>query len=406
MANQEHLDILMKGVEVWNQWRKEHPDTLPDLSYADLIGVNLNGADLSAANLSFTHLEGATLSGANLSNAQLSATLRKADLSRANLTNAHLSDADLRDANLHEAHLLGAYLKGTSLSDTDLKKADFRDAYLQFADLCRADLTAADLSGANLSFANLSFANLSFARINHAILVQTDLRQATLTNCEVYGISVWDVSLAGANQSGLIITDRHQPRFYVEFGGLVDHSNDPIITVDDLEVAQFIYLLLNYKKLRNVLNAVTAKGVLIFGRFGGGGLEVLHAIAAKLREEQYLPIVFDFERPQAHDYTETVKTLIGLVRFVIVDLSGPSVPQELSHTVPFFDIPFVPIIEKDRRSYAMFVDLLKYPWVLRPPIEFATVEELLARIPSEVIAPAEEKHQARQKLLDELFNKA
>jgi hypothetical protein len=43
--------------------------------------------------------------------------------------------------------------------------------------------------------------------------------------------------------------------------------------------------------------------------------------------------------------------------------------------------------------------------VLRPPIEFATVEELLARMPAEVIAPAEEKHQARQKLLDELFNK-
>ena len=116
-------------------------------------------------------------------------------------------------------------------------------------------------------------------------------------------------------------------------------------------------------------------------------------------------MIFDFERPQAHDYTETVKTLIGMVRFVIVDLSGPSVPQELSHTVPFFDIPFVPILEKGKHSYSMFRDLLKYDWVLRPPLEFATVEELIARMPSEVIAPAEEKHQARQKLLDELFKK-
>lgn len=54
----------------------------------------------------------------------------------------------------------------------------------------------------------------------------------------------------------------------------------------------------------------------------------------------------------------------------------------------------------------MFVDLFKYPWVLRPPIEFAKVEKLLVRMPAEVIAPAEEKHQARQKLLDELFSKA
>src|ERR1700730_16004916 len=68
-------------------------------------------------------------------------------------------------------------------------------------------------------------------------------------------------------------------------------KNEPIITVDDLEVAQFIYLLLNHQKLRNVLNAVTERGVLLLGRFGGGGLEVLQAVAVKLREAQYLPII-------------------------------------------------------------------------------------------------------------------
>ena len=54
----------------------------------------------------------------------------------------------------------------------------------------------------------------------------------------------------------------------------------------------------------------------------------------------------------------------------------------------------------------MFVDLFKYPWVLRPPIEFAAVEELLERMSAEVIAPAEEKHKARQTLLDEIFKKS
>jgi hypothetical protein len=34
------------------------------------------------------------------------------------------------------------------------------------------------------------------------------------------------------------------------------------------------------------------------------------------------------------------------------------------------------------------------------------VEELLERMPAEVIAPAEEKHKAKQMLLDELFKKA
>ena len=151
------------------------------------------------------------------------------------------------------------------------------------------------------------------------------MTNASLNNCFVYGISVWDVQLVKTDQLNLSITD--------------PSSNDSIITVDNLEVAQFIYLLLNHKKLRDVFNAVTERGVLLLGRFSGGGLEVLQAIAAKLREESYLPIIFDFERPQDRNYTETIKTLTGLSRFVIADLSGPSVPQELYATIPHFKIP-------------------------------------------------------------------
>lgn len=193
--------------------------------------------------------------------------------------------------------------------------------------------------------------------------------------------------LEGAKQDNLIITP----------------PGEPTIAVDDLEVAQFFYLLLNHQKLRNVLNAVTERGVLLLGRFGGGGLEVLQAVAARLREEKYLPIIFDFERPHNRNYTETVKTLAGLSRFIIADLSGPSVPQELYATVPHFKIPFVPILEAGRKPYAMAVDLLEYPWVIRPPVTFVSTEELLSLVSSKIIAPAEEKHQARQQLLDKLF---
>jgi hypothetical protein len=51
----------------------------------------------------------------------------------------------------------------------------------------------------------------------------------------------------------------------------------------------------------------------------------------------------------------------------------------------------------------MAVDLLEYPWVIRPPVIFASIDELISLVPSKIIAPAEEKHQARQQLLDELF---
>ena len=56
--------------------------------------------------------------------------------------------------------------------------------------------------------------------------MQTHLENADLSGCHVYGISAWDVHLDGAKQTGLVIT----PEGTAE------------ITVDDLEVAQFIYL--------------------------------------------------------------------------------------------------------------------------------------------------------------------
>jgi hypothetical protein len=49
-----------------------------------------------------------------------------------------------------------------------------------------------------------------------------------------------------------------------------------------------------------------------------------------------------------------------------------------------------------------FVDILEYPWVLSP-VEFKDKAQLLELLPGKIIDPAEEKHQERQKLLDELF---
>ncbi len=235
----------------------------------------------------------------------------------------------------------------------------------------------------------LAFTDFSGANLQGAVVLESILLRANFDGSYIHGISAWDVQLEGAKQDSLVISS---------FG-------EPTITVDNLEVAQFIYLLLNHKKLRDVFNAMTERGVLLLGRFGGSGLQVLQAIAAKLREGNYLPIIFDFERPQDRNYTETIKTLAGFARFVIADLSGPSVPQELYATVPHFKIPFVPIIEANRKPYSLAVDIFEYPWVIWPPITFTTIEELLEQMPTKVIVPAEEKHQARQKLLDELFNK-
>lgn len=290
------------------------------------------------------------------------------------------------------ANLYGTDLHAVDLSGANLRGANFISAFLYEANLVGADLREASLSQANLSGANFSRADLSGANLGGAVLVQTKLTGATLTQCSIYGIAAWDVELEGAKQENLVITP----------------LGEPTITVDDLEVAQLIYLLLNHKKLRNVLNAVTERGVLLLGRFGGGGLEVLQAVAARLREERYLPIIFDFERPDDRNYTETVKTLAGLSRFIIADLSGPSVPKELEATVPDYKIPFAFICQADAKPFSMSIDLFGYPWVLRPALLFTTVEDLLAKLQIRVIEPAEEMaektRRAKEKTLEELFS--
>ena len=109
MANSGHLEILQRGVDVWNQWRGAHPEILPDLKGADLRGMdlgfgNFNEADLSRADLTLSILENASLKGANL---------RNAILKNANIRFANFSDADLRGT-----HLSGVDRSGTVFSVT------------------------------------------------------------------------------------------------------------------------------------------------------------------------------------------------------------------------------------------------------------------------------------------------
>jgi hypothetical protein len=52
MANDEHVALLKKGAEVWNEWRSENPDMRPDLREANLSKVDIREADLVAADYS------------------------------------------------------------------------------------------------------------------------------------------------------------------------------------------------------------------------------------------------------------------------------------------------------------------------------------------------------------------
>jgi uncharacterized protein YjbI with pentapeptide repeats len=382
---------LLAGVESWNAWRSDNPGITPALFGADLRGADLAGANLDGANLYLAKLDDANLSDARLNKADLSA----AQLCGAKLNGAVMVHAVLTGANLMEADATGATLSHADLVTTELTNACLRGADLDFARMAVANATGADFTGARFVGASLSGANFTNAvlkdtLLNEAYMVRTKLNGANLDGSRIYGIAAWDVELDSAtSQKDLIITPKY----------------DTPVMVDDLEVAQFIYLIMNREKLRRVINTVTKKGVLILGRFGDGGIAQLQAIASWLRQPEnggYLPILCDFARPDAKTFTETVRTLAGMARFVIVDLSGPSVPQEITATVDLYEIPFIPILEASRRDWSMFKDFLVKERVFEP-IRFVTTEDLFVQLGNEAIAHAERKLADRQRRLDRIF---
>jgi uncharacterized protein YjbI with pentapeptide repeats len=121
MPNPEHLDTLQKGVDTWNQWRKDHPEVVqPDLSGADLNGANLSDTDLRGVNLFRANFRKARLQGSFFNWADLrGARLHWADLRRVDLTSANLSEADLRGVDLREATFAWTILADVDLSDVN-----------------------------------------------------------------------------------------------------------------------------------------------------------------------------------------------------------------------------------------------------------------------------------------------
>lgn len=152
MANAEHLKILRHGVEVWNDWRIEHPDCKPDLSGANLEGLKLCIADLQNANIRDSSLRFTDLSGADLSEADLTfssfedsnftyANLFRAELFQTFLGGANFTNANLSEANLIDACLTRAILDETELTDAKLIRADLSGAVFRDARVRRTDFT-------------------------------------------------------------------------------------------------------------------------------------------------------------------------------------------------------------------------------------------------------------------------
>ncbi len=194
MANKEHLEILLRGVEEWNDWCKNHLGIRANLEgaklqganlqSAKLYGANIKGADLQSAKLQSAKLHGAKLQGAKLQGAKLQeASLHDANLQSAKLHGADLQGAKLQNACLQDADLRGAKLQGANLYGAKLRDANLKDASLQGARLHGAKLQGANLQSAKLYGANIKGADLEDANLQEAFLLDTTLATIDLTQC-------------------------------------------------------------------------------------------------------------------------------------------------------------------------------------------------------------------------------
>jgi uncharacterized protein YjbI with pentapeptide repeats len=402
MSDPAHLAILDQGVDAWNAWRQDNPGVRPDLRGANLhdaylrrlvqrvrqqrrhlhgsdldlqdidraedalereieeaeqsllacdeYGYPTRGADLRGIDFAGVDLIDANLLRADLTEADLQgARLHRADLSQAVLRRAVLNRCDLTEANLSDADLEGAQLAGARLDEAMLRRTR----------LARADLEDASLAGANLRGAQLNGTRLVGTDLGFASLVEADLRGAELSGCRVYGIAAWALRLdAGTRQKGLIITPQ----------------SEPPVTADDVEVAQFLNIVLHNEKMQHAIDSITTKVVLILGRFSVPERKaVLDVLRTELQRpgRDYIPVVFDFSVPRTQTTVETIMTLARMARFVIADLSdAKSVLQELMAIVPWSPkLAVQPLIVESQaepgmldffRSFRNFLDVLPY----------------------------------------------
>ena len=271
----------------------------------------------------------------------------------------------------------------------DLREADLSGADLRRVNLVRADLSYANLSGADLSHANLkrvnftgtklSYANLSEADMGGALLVETNFAEATLSHCRIYGIAAWGVELKGARQNNLIIS----------------RWDEPTITVDNLKIAQFIYLLLDNAEIRDAIDTIAKNAVLILGRFPYERKMVLDALKDEIRNQNHSPVVFNLEDAENRDFTATVRVLANMARFVLIDLTDLDEPiGEIANAiVPRCVVPIRPLLLQGshQQNYELFQELQrKHRWVLAP-YRYKDLPDLQTNFQENFLQPINEK---------------
>lgn len=386
MSNADHVSKLRAGVHTWNAWRADNPRVNPDLRGANLRGLRVCGGDKDAdhyiakidkgygvleARRDGADLRDVNFSGADLTDAILSlCDLSGADLSETIMSRALIDSCIMQRTNLYWACMDESDANNTAFTECNLDRANLGSASLAAAEFTRCSFSETSFFQCDLSSVEFNDCRLANCDMAHARLVKTRFLGGHLLASSIYGVSVWDVQTTNMHVAELRITPDDQPA----------------VTVDDLDLAQFLYLVLENKRLRGVIEGMTGQMVLILGRFTLDRKRVLDEMRSLLRQLGYVPVIFDFDKPASRDVTETVGLLAHMSRFVLADITDPrSIPQELQRIAPSLpSVPIQPMILNGSAVYSMFSDFGGYASFL-PPVVYRSDDDLLAVLRAQII---------------------
>lgn len=337
---------IEKGHFLWNNWRVNEKVNIINLENADLSNItlskyNFHGANLKGANFSNSILLDCDFMGANLEetkfvNAKCSfSNFTKSKLSNSNLENSEFTMVIFISINCEGSNFTNSTITNTFLNGSDLRKVNFYGSKIIMSNLIKCNLEEAKFENCFLSGSNLTSSNLN---------------ESIIKNSTIFGTSVWNITTKGSFQENLTITNGY---------------DDAVITIDNIEIASFIYLVIDNTKVTSAIDTITNKMVLILGRFTPERKDVLEYLKMNLRKKDLVPILFDFDKPKHRDLTETVGLIGRMSKLIIADLTdAKSIPQELSELIPNNpSISVQPILLKNNHAYSMFEHWKMYPWV-------------------------------------------
>ena len=368
-----------------------------DFSRLERQNIDVSAVTFLRCNFSYSTISDSILDGATFSHCPMDSVT----IEHTSADDVGFESSDLQRARLRDVDVNGCRFRGGSLRNADLWLARFRNG--EFRQTEMGWLTASggsfdsvqffdtELDGArflSVGFRGASFENVQLPHsvwsdikledsrwrnvdLRHASFFRVNCDGASFENCNVFGLGVCELAGQLRRESRL----------------LCGEGPDPLL-LNDLRFAPFLHELAYEDAFGRVVEALTAKFVLILGRFTDDRKPILDRLRRALRHFGYVPHLVDYDCKQS--WLHVVKTAAMCSRFVIADLTEPrSVPAEVVEILRLRETLIVaPIVQAGYDEPPIFGEL-RATGQLLTKYEYRDADVLIRHLATAVIEPCE-----------------